>query len=188
MSAEARESEHEDQGRRHVLDERAPDTQSAERAKSPVERLASAIGNQNFTQVVARMADGEGILSGGAIHPHVTSAIAAMSSRGNPLPKQMARKLEKTHGDLSDARIHTGPEAAALSRAVSARAFTVGNHMFFNDGEFQPHSRSGQELVAHEAAHVVQQRGAPHTGSLQVSTPGDALEREADAVSNAVSD
>jgi hypothetical protein len=189
VSAEARDSDHEESGRRHVLDERAPAVESAKHPESPAQRLASRIGNQNFTQLVARMADGEGIMPGGAIHPDVTSAIAAMSgSGGRPLPKQMARKLEKTHGDLSDARVHTGPEAAALSRAVSARAFTVGTHMFFNDGEFQPHSRGGQELVAHEAAHVVQQRHSAQTGSLQVSTPGDALEREADAVSNGVSD
>ena len=59
--------------------------------------------------------------------------------------------------------------------------------MFFGAGEFNPHTRSGMELAAHEAAHVVQQRGAPNTGSLKVSTPGDALEREADAASHAAS-
>ena len=155
--------------------------------QSPVERLASGIGNQNFTQVVARMADGEGILDGGAIHPDVTRAIAAMSSSGGkPLPKQLQRKLEKTHGDLSDARYHTGPEAEALARSVDARAFTVGQHMFFGKGEWAPGTTGGVELAAHEAAHVVQQRAAPNTGSLKVSTPGDALEREADAASNAV--
>ena len=154
---------------------------------SPTERLASGIGNRNFTQVVARMADGEGLLPDGAIHPDVTRAIASMSSGGSPLPKSVARKLEKTHGDLSDARVHTGREAEQLSRAVNARAFTVGNHMFFGAGEYNPHTKSGLELAAHEAAHVVQQRGAPNTGSLKVSTPGDALEREADAASHAAS-
>jgi hypothetical protein len=188
MSAEVREQDQEERtsGRRRaevVADhESVPFGAGVE--QSPVERLASGIGNQNFTQIVARMADGEGILEGGTIHPDVTRAIAAMSSGGNPLPTGVATKLASTHGDLSDARVHTGPEAAALSRAVDARAFTVGNHMFFGEGEWNP--QSNVELVAHEAAHVVQQRGAPNTGSLKVSTPGDALEREADAASHAV--
>ena len=148
---------------------------------SATERLASGIGNKNFTQVVARMSDGEGILPGGAIHPDVTRAIAAMSATGgSPLPTPLARKMEATHGDLSDARVHTGPEAAALSRAVNARAFTVGNHMFFGESEWKPGSADFEQLARHEAAHVVQQRGAPNTGSLKVSTPGDAMEREAD--------
>jgi hypothetical protein len=156
--------------------------------QSPAERLASGIGNQNFTQVVARMADGEGLLPDGAIHPDVTRAIAQMSaSGGTAMPKQLSRKLERTHGDLSDAVIHTGPEAEQLSRAVNARAFTVGTHMFFGAGEFNPHTKAGVELAAHEAAHVVQQRGAPASGSLKVSTPGDAFEREADAASHAAS-
>jgi hypothetical protein len=178
--------EREHAGRRLPAD-RAPALESAvDTPESAAQRLASGIGNKNFTQVVARMADGEGILADGAIHPDVTKAIAAMSGGGKPLPKRMQRKLERSHGDLSDARVHTGAEADALSRAVNARAFTVGNHMFFGKGEWQPESRGGVELAAHEAAHVVQQRGAPNTGSLKVSTPGDAFEREADAASHAV--
>jgi hypothetical protein len=78
--------------------------------------------------------------------------------------------------------VHTGPQAAALTRAVSARAFTVGNDIFFSPGEYNPASSAGDELIAHEAAHVVQQRGAPLSGPLTVSQPGDAMEREAEAV------
>jgi hypothetical protein len=44
-------------------------------------------------------------------------------------------------------------------------------------------ARSGR-LLAHELAHVVQQRGAPSSGPLTVSNPGDALETEADAVAD----
>jgi hypothetical protein len=189
VSADEHDQELEDRSprRQHEPEtgrETAPKAAATEHA--PVQRLAQDIGNRNFTQLVARMADGEGILSDGAIHPDVTSAIAVMSHRGGrPMPRQMARKLERTHGDVSDAQIHTGPEAEALSRAVDARAFTVGNHMFFGRDEWQPNSKKGFELAAHEAAHVVQQRGAPHTGSLKVSAPGDSMERSADDAANA---
>jgi len=174
--------------REHAGHHRSPEPPAAQTAPapSPLARLAGGIGNRSLSQVVARMADGEGILADGAVHPDVTQAISTMSGGGSPLPAALARRLEPTHGDLSDARVHTGPEAAMLSRAVAARAFTVGNDIFFGDGEWQPHTPAGVELAAHEAAHVVQQRGAPNTGSLQVSTPGDPFEREADAASHAV--
>jgi hypothetical protein len=186
VAADPHESEREDQHTRRrtgpaVAHEAVPFGASMEEP-SATERLASSIGNQNFSQIVARMSDGEGILPGGAIHPDVTRTVAAMSSGGSPLPSNLARELAPTHGDLSDARVHTGPEAAALARAVNARAFTVGTHMFFGENEWRPGSPDFKQLAGHEAAHVLQQRGAPNTGSLRVSTPGDAMEREADHI------
>ena len=57
---------------------------------------------------------------------------------------------------LDDVRVHTGPEAAALSDSISARAFSTGNDIFFNAGEFRPESASGRHLIAHEVAHTLQ--------------------------------
>ena len=152
--------------------------------QSPTERLASSIGNQHFGQVVQRMASGEGILSNGTVHPDVHAAIAAASGGGQPLGMEVASKLAPVLGDVSDARIHTGPTANALARAVDARAFTVGRDVFFADNEWNPHTDEGLRLAAHELTHVQQQRGAPAVGPLAVSQPGDALEREADDVSS----
>jgi hypothetical protein len=61
--------------------------------------------------------------------------------------------------DFGRVRIHHGPQAAAAARAVQSRAFTVGSHLVFGDGEFQPRSNAGQRLLAHELAHVLQQTG-----------------------------
>jgi hypothetical protein len=148
--------------------------------ESPAERLASAIGNQGMNQVVARMADGGGLLPDGTVHADVTAAIDALSGGGRRLDRQVLDRLAPTHGDLSDARVHTGPAAEQLARAVSAKAFTVGNDIFFGKGAYDPGSAQGLELVAHEAAHVVQQRGAAPGGALKATYPGDALERDAD--------
>jgi hypothetical protein len=82
--------------------------------------------------------------------------------------------------------VHHDDHAAALSRAVSARAFTVGRDIFFGAGEYSPASAGGRELLTHELAHVVQQRGAAQSGPLSVSEPGDALEREADAAARGI--
>ena len=168
-----------------VPESAAPDTALDQRP--PVERLASGMGNRGFSQLVARMGDGEGILSGGLVHPDVQAAIAASRGGGQPLASSAARMLEPAMGEsLSDVRVHTGEGAAALARAVSARAFTVGNDIFFAPGESQPGTPAGNELIAHETAHAIQQRGAPLNGPLTVSQPGDALEREAEAVARDV--
>jgi Domain of unknown function (DUF4157) len=83
---------------------------------------------------------------------------------------------------LSDVRVHNGPEADHLSRAVQARAFTTGRDVFFARGEYRPSTASGQQLLAHELTHVAQQRGASTSGPMTVSEPGDVFEREADQV------
>jgi hypothetical protein len=158
------------------------DAVAGERA-APVERVAAGMGNRGFTQLVARMGAGEGILSGGLVHPDVEAAIAASRGRGAPLDGGVAAPLERAYGaPLGDVRVHTGAQAGALARAVSARAFTVGRDIFFAPGEYRPGTSEGAALIAHEAAHVVQQRGAPAGGPLAVSEPGDATEVEAEGM------
>lgn len=148
------------------------------------EGLARAIGNRNFAQLVARMRDGEGILPDGRVDGSVEAAIEAARGHGRPLDGAFSRRLNSPSGEsFSDVRVHTDDAAAALARAVSARAFTVGSDIFFAHGEYEPGTRGGTELIAHELAHVEQQRGASQGGPLMVSQPGDALEREAEAVS-----
>lgn len=155
--------------------------------EAAVSRLGSAMGNRGLSRAITQMRDGEGILPGGLVHPDVEAAIAVASGRGNQLHTGVAEQVGGTYGQpLGDVRVHHDDHAAALSRAVSARAFTVGHDIFFGAGEYRPESTGGRELLAHELAHVVQQRGAPNTGSLMVSQPGDTLEREAEAAARNV--
>lgn len=56
-------------------------------------------------------------------------------------------------------RVHTDPLAASAADAVNANAFTVGQEIFFANGLFEPHTRDGQRLLAHELSHTVQQAG-----------------------------
>jgi hypothetical protein len=150
--------------------------------RPPLERVASDVGNRRFGQVIARMREGGGILSGGLVHPDVQGAIAATRGSGKPLERSVASTLAPAMGtSLDGVRVHTGEGAAALARAVEARAFTVGSDIYFGRGEYRPGTSDGNELIAHEVAHTIQQRGAPVDGPLTVSQPGDALEREAEA-------
>jgi hypothetical protein len=86
------------------------------------------------------------------------------------------------HG-LDDIAIY--PSSDTLCRSFGARALTVGTHIHFRAGEFAPHTRRGFWLLAHEVAHVVQQRRGPVTHDHGVG-PGDAPEEaEASAAADA---
>ncbi len=114
---------------------------------------------------------------------------SASSSSGSPLPETLMRKFESSLGaDLSGVRVHTGAESAAANDAVGARAYTMGNDIHFGAGQFDPHSASGEHLIAHEVAHTVQQSGGASRMQfkLEVSSPGDALELEADRAADAM--
>lgn len=126
--------------------------------------------------------DGGGLLEGGLVHPQVTAQIAGQRGRGTPLEPGLQSRLSETLGDsFSDVRVHTDPLANALARSVQARAFTTGSDIYFASGEYEPRSALGEDLLVHEVRHVQQQRGAPTSGPLRVSEPGDALERDAES-------
>ena len=85
-------------------------------------------------------------------------------------------------GDLGGVRVHTDGRAAQAASALGARAFTVGTDVFFGAGHYAPGTAEGDRLLGHELAHAAQQRGAsPQVQTkLEVSTPGDSMEQEAD--------
>jgi Domain of unknown function (DUF4157) len=156
-----------------------------EDAAAPLHELASNVGNRAFTSTVAREASG--ILPSGQVHPSVQSEISSTRGGGASLDSGVADRFGGSLGDLSDVRVHTDDNADRLNRSVSARAFATGTDVYFAKGEYSPGSASGDKLIAHELAHVVQQRGAPQGGPLSVSNPGDAMENEADDVADSIS-
>jgi hypothetical protein len=163
--------------------ERRPITRAAERPTTPAHaRLAPVVGNRGFAELARA---GAGILPDGRAHPEVEAVIARTRGDGRLLePGQRERFGSRLGDDLGDVRLHTDSTADSLARSVDARAFAIGADVYFADGEYQPGSPSGDRLLAHELTHVVQQRGASTSGPLTVSQPGDAAEREADAISN----
>jgi hypothetical protein len=131
-----------------------------------------------------RARDGNGV-AGGADQ----AVEAAASSGGSGLPAGLRDLFEASLGaDLSAVRVHTGGESAAAASAVGARAYATGNDIHFGAGHYDPDSRAGQVLIAHEVAHTVQQAGGPPSRQhqLEVSTPGDAAELEADRAADAM--
>lgn len=105
----------------------------------------------------------------------VTARIASSMSGGTALPTGLRAHMEPRFGaNFGSVRIHTNENAAGLSRQLNARAFTVGNHVFFGRNQFQPDRRDGKELIAHELTHTIQQGGVAQRG-IQRDFIDDAL-------------
>jgi hypothetical protein len=120
------------------------------------------------------------------------SVFDTLGKSGQPLDATTRTTMQQRIGhDFSDVRVHADAGAAASARAVGAQAYTVGSDIVFGSGRYRPQTRGGAHLLAHELAHVVQQRAAPrpsaHSG-LRMTEPGDASEREADRVASSALD
>jgi len=82
-----------------------------------------------------------------------------LRSAGQPLDAAVRGYFEPRFGqDFSHVRIHTGPEATSSARSVAALSYTAGSDIVFDSGMYSPESSHGRELLAHELAHVVQQK------------------------------
>jgi hypothetical protein len=164
--------------------ERLHKTPDPVRGESSLLHLQRHYGNRYVQRVVAlaRQAAPDGEAA-----PEVESAIQRSRSGGQALDSGVRTKMEPAfNADFSGVQVHTDAEADRLNRAVNARAFTTGQNIFFRHGTYNPGSSSGQELIAHELTHVVQQTGGRLQPKLTISQPGDKYEQEADHVAHAV--
>ena len=116
--------------------------------------------------------------------PGSAAAIRSQLSNGRPLESAVRLRMERGFGvSFGDVQLHTDGEASRLAHAFSARAFTVGNHVAFAGGFYRPDNIAGTALLAHELAHVVQQRG----GSNHISRAADSsLEADANSAAETV--
>ncbi len=111
---------------------------------------------------------------------------------GRPLDGDVRTLMEPRFGhDFSRVRVHTGALAEASAQAVGALAYTVGNQVVFGNGQFDPSTRAGRRLLAHELGHVVQQSRTPASTELPKLARGphmDRLEHEVDTVASSIAD
>lgn len=84
-----------------------------------------------------------------------------LRSSGQPLDTRTRAFMEPRVGyDFSRVRVHTDVQSADSAQALHARAFTLGSDIMFGTGQYEPETRQGRRLIAHELAHVVQQSNA----------------------------
>ena len=107
------------------------------------------------------------------------SAVNAAKGGGQSLDEQTSQKMGSAMGsDFSGVKVHTDSNSDHLSRSIQARAFTTGSDVFFRKGEYDPGSKPGQELLAHELTHVVQQGAAGSTKDTPVQKKSvDVIQR-----------
>ena len=99
---------------------------------------------------------------GGDVDSRTAAQIDGARGGGAPLEAGVRGNMESAFGsDFSSVRVHTGSQSADLNDRLQAKAFTVGSDIFFRGSMPDPSARGGQELLAHELTHVVQQGGAP---------------------------
>jgi hypothetical protein len=87
--------------------------------------------------------------------------------------------------DFSEVRVHTGAHAANSARAVGASAYTFGRDIVFGGVGYAPGTSAGDELLAHELAHVIQQTGGRGTVPADFVADSAPHEGNADAMANA---
>jgi hypothetical protein len=116
---------------------------------SPAEQEAEVIADR-----VMRKSD-----SGRQAQTEIQAPAASPSGSGGTLDAATRQFFENRFGeDFSRVRIHTNSEAAASARGLNALAYTAGEHMVFDAGQYAPGTNTGRRLIAHELAHVIQQR------------------------------
>lgn len=97
-------------------------------------------------------------VGGMAVSSEIESSIQKARGGGQPLAESIRTPMEQAFGsDFSGVRVHTDDRSHQLNQSIQAKAFTTGQDIFFRQGEYSPGSRGGQELLAHELTHVVQQ-------------------------------
>ena len=102
---------------------------------------------------------------------------------GEPLDEGTRTFMEsRFRHDFSRVRVHANARAAESARAVNALAYTVGQDVVFDRGQYQPESNRGRRLLAHELTHVVQQAHssspARQQAAIQMGGSHDPAERE----------
>jgi hypothetical protein len=160
------------------------------RGTAPLGRMAEERRNVVASAAARIMRKASGVATGNAKIP---------DGPGSALPSDVRKSMESKLGaDLSGVRVHTGADSAKAATGYGARAFTVGQDIHFNSGQFSPGTKEGDRLLAHELTHVVQgqksgvarkaEQGEEKGGAPEVSKPEEPAEQEADLMGDRVAE
>jgi hypothetical protein len=121
----------------------------------PIQRKGMVSNRLKMTMLQKREHVGGGVSS-----TDLESSIQSARGSGQSLDGSLSEKLGQAMGaDFSGVKVHTDSQSDQLNKSIQAKAFTTGQDVFFRQGAYDPSSRGGQELIAHELTHVVQQNG-----------------------------
>lgn len=123
-------------------------------AVSPIQRKCAHCEEEERQQGIQRKeSDNSEAVASSLAENYINSL-----SGGRNLSKNEKSFFEPRMGyDFSNVKVHTETDAARSAQSINAFAYTTGNHIVFNNGQYAPESDSGKKLLAHELTHVVQQ-------------------------------
>ena len=99
----------------------------------------------------------------GALTSSLESQVQREQLGGEELDSSTRAQMESGFGyDFSQVHIHNNTTSDQIARQINAEAFTLKGDIFFRNGRYNPTSTQGQDLLAHELTHVVQQGAAPN--------------------------
>lgn len=122
---------------------------------------ADSVANEivNGGKISRKISEGSSS-SGVRVSTAMESQLSHMQGGGHSMPSGLQSMMENGFGrDFSQVRLHTDSKAAEMSSSINAKAFTLGNDIYFNRGQYSPNTTEGQRLVAHELTHVAQGNG-----------------------------
>ena len=126
------------------------------------------------TKPLADTIQRQGGEAAGMAAPTIESAIKEKRGGGQPLENSLRRNMEGAFGaDFSGVRVHTDSKSDMLNRSLQAKAFTTGQDIHFKQANYEPGSKEGQKLIAHELTHVIQQNG----GKIQPKWENKTIQR-----------
>lgn len=142
--------------------------------------LPHAAGNAAIGRALHRLATTE---SKPSVSPQFTDHVQSQQGGGQQIPGEVRQSLESgTGASLTRVRLHVDDKAAELVAQVRARAFAIGQDIYFGQNEYAPGSTAGYHLLAHEVAHTLQPNvdTTPATSSLTVGAADSLAEHQAD--------
>lgn len=127
-------------------------TTPTDRVERDAERMARDVLHRPTGVSPQREGQGRGEMA-------TTSDLLMPMTSGQPLPPSTRMFFEPRFGvDLSRVRIFSDTRSARQAASINAQAFTTGDRIVFDHGSYAPETATGRALLAHELAHVVQQR------------------------------
>lgn len=144
-----------------VLDQSAP---AAAGGLSLQRKCQACDDNEKIDHTaLIRTKAGNGVTPAAGSAPTIVHDV--LRSGGRPLDPVLRASLEPRFGyNFHQVRVHIGAMAGASAQVVRARAYTVGTNIVFGDGQYAPATAEGRRLIAHELAHIVQQRTGATVG------------------------
>ena len=108
------------------------------------------------------------------VNEGVESDLSSSKGSGSAMDKSTKQEMESGFGaNFSNVNIHTDSKAVQMSKQLGAQAFTHGNDVYFNKGKYNPNSKEGKHLLAHELTHTIQQMGSKAQNSVQKLSDSD---------------